>query len=112
MELFKGYSKMLSKNYFDRDGNEIGEEEFQKKFVDIDYQRVGLFETLANGEKITVSTVWLGINQSFAPNELPIIFETMVFGGRNNGLSRRYATELEALVGHNEIVDIVQDTLY
>lgn len=103
---------MLNKNYFDRDGNQITVEEFEKKCSDIEYQRVGLFETLANGEKISVATIWVGINQSFVPNQDPVIFETMVFGGRNNGLCRRYSTELEALVGHNEIVDIVQDTLY
>jgi hypothetical protein len=103
---------MLSKNYFDRDGNQITVEEFEKKRSDIDYQRVGLFETLANGEKISVATVWLGMNMGFVPNDPPVIFETIVFGGRNNGMMRRYATELEALVGHNEVVDIVQDTLY
>jgi hypothetical protein len=103
---------MLNKNYFDRDGNQITTEEFDKKRSDIEYQRVGLFETLANGEKISVATIWVGMNQSFVPNADPVIFETMVFGGRNNGLCRRYSTELEALVGHNEIVDIVQDTLY
>jgi hypothetical protein len=103
---------MLNKNYFDRDGNQITTEEFDKKRSDIEYQRVGLFETLANGEKISVATVWMGIDLGFVPDEAPIIFETMVFGGRNNGMMRRYSTELEALVGHNEIVDIVQDTLY
>lgn len=112
MEPFKGYSKMLNKNYFDRDGKSITQEEWQEKVSDIEYQRVGSFETLANGEKISVVTIWVGMNQSFVPSEEPVIFETMVFGGRNNGLCRRYATELEALVGHNEIVDIVQDTLY
>lgn len=112
MEAFKGYSKMLSKHYFDRDGNSITQEEWQEKVTDIEYQRVGVFETLANGEKISVATIWVGMDQSFVPNEDPVIFETMVFGGRNNGLCRRYSTELEALVGHNEIVDIVQDTLY
>jgi len=112
MEPFKGFSTMLNKNYFDRDGNSITQEEWQEKVADIEYQRVGVFETLANGEKISVATIWVGMNQSFVPNQDPIIFETVVFGGRNNGLCRRYSTELEALVGHNEIVDIVQDTLY
>ena len=103
---------MLNKNYFDRDGNPLTQEEFEQKHSDIEYQRVGVFETLANGEKISVATIWVGMNLSFVPNEDPVIFETMVFGGRNNGLCRRYSTELEALMGHNEIVDIVQDTLY
>jgi hypothetical protein len=102
----------MSPKYYDRDGKEIAEEEWQEKVTDIEYQRVGVFETLANGEKISVATIWLGMNQSFVPTEDPIIFETMVFGGRNNGMMRRYSSELQALIGHNEIVDIVQDTLY
>ena len=103
------YSKQ---KYFDRDGREITYDEWVNLFADLEYKKVGQFETLANGEKISVSTVWLGLNHNLEPNSEPVIFETMVFGGRNAGMCRRYSTELEALVGHNEIVDIVQDTLY
>jgi hypothetical protein len=100
------------RRYLDRDGNEITYEQWVDLFSDIEYKRIGHFETLANGEKIRVSTVWLGLDHNLEPDSKPILFETMVFGGRNTGLCRRYSTELEALVGHNEIVDIVQDTLY
>jgi len=98
---------MSGKKYLDRDGKEITYNEWVKLFEDLEYKRVGFFETLANGERVSVSTVWLGVTNNFNP-----MFETQVYGGRNSGMSRRYETELEALVGHNEIVDIVQDTLY
>ncbi len=98
--------------YLDRDGKEITYEEWVDLYADKEYKKIGSFEVLANGEKIQVSTVWLGLDRNLEPNSEPILFETMVFGGRNNGLCRRYSTELEALIGHNEIVDIVQDTLY
>lgn len=103
---------MLNRRYFDRDGKELTQEEFNKKLVDPDYKKIGYYEVLANGERVKVSTVWLGMNHNYSPAGEPVIFETMVFGGRNNGLCRRYSTELEALIGHNEVVDIVQDTLY
>jgi hypothetical protein len=109
MELFKGYSKMLSNQYFDRDGNEITEEEWRTKRLDSTYSVVGECTLLANGEKIVVSTIWVG--EGYQSNSQRL-YQSMVFNGRNNGLTRYYATELEALIGHNEIVDIVQDTLY
>ena len=112
MNFYNEIKDAMGPKYYDRDGKSITQEEWQEKVADIEYQRVGVFETLANGEKISVATIWMGMNQSFVPTEEPVIFQTMVFGGRNNGLCRRYSTELEALVGHNEIVDIVQDTLY
>lgn len=103
---------MFEKKFYNRDGKEISQEEWAELKNDYDYAKIGHFETLANGEKIRVSTVWLGINYNLNLDGDPVLFETMVFGGRNNGLMRRYSTELEALLGHSEIVDIVQDTLY
>ena len=109
MNFYNEIKDAMNPKYYDRDGNQITVEEFEKKRSDIDYQRVGFFETLANGEKVTVSTVWIGADYQRDGKRL---YQSMVFNGRNNGLTRYYATELEALVGHNEVVDIVQDTLY
>lgn len=51
-----------------------------------------------------VSTVWLGFDHSFMPGRIEI-FETMVFGpGDDIDLTWRYATWLEALLGHTCIV--------
>lgn len=55
-----------------------------------------------------VSTVWLGLNQSWN-SERPMIFETMVFPGKDQPRSMdletyRYATEAEALAGHEAVV--------
>lgn len=47
-----------------------------------------------------VSTVFLGLDFSFIPGTRRQIFETMVFGGRRDGLCRRYATWDEAEAGH------------
>lgn len=66
-----------------------------------------------------VSTVWLGLNHSFGPNEPPKVFETMVFcrfpfpgfrHSRFQGCSdldmARYSTEKQAFVGHQMAVAI------
>lgn len=52
---------------------------------------------------IDVSTVFLGIDHGFRGGG-PVLFETMIFGGRLDGWQRRYSTRAEALVGHAEAV--------
>jgi len=68
-----------------------------------------------------VSTVWLGLNHNYTMRGAPLIFETMVFASAQRddpdwpGLTdfdcRRYATEEEALAGHEETVLLVEATL-
>ncbi len=57
---------------------------------------------------ITVSTVFLGIDQSYGDGSLPILFETMVFDGPLDGEMDRYATWDEALAGHQAMVERVK----
>ncbi len=105
----KGCIAMLKPTYYDRDGKEITQEEWGSLTQDKSYKTIGSFQVLANGEKISVSTSWIGADYDGTQKRL---YETMVFNGRNNGLTRFYATELEAMLGHHDVVDIVQDTLY
>jgi hypothetical protein len=56
-----------------------------------------------------VSTVFLGIDHSFG-GDVPILFETMIFGGRHDHWQTRYATREEALAGHNRAVALVEET--
>jgi len=52
-----------------------------------------------------VSTVFLGIDHNLFSEEVPILFETMVFDNAGNDeLTNRYATWEEAQKGHQEIV--------
>jgi hypothetical protein len=50
-----------------------------------------------------VSTVWLGTDHNYLRGS-PLIFETMIFGGRNDGFQARYATKEAALTGHRRVV--------
>jgi hypothetical protein len=50
-----------------------------------------------------VSTVFLGLDYSFGEGT-PMLFETMVFGGKFDGEVERYSTREEALAGHEEMV--------
>lgn len=56
--------------------------------------------------RVTVSTVWTGINLSYGGG--PEIFETMVFGGEYDLCQMRYATREQATLGHAWIVAVVR----
>lgn len=58
---------------------------------------------------VAVSTVFLGIDHSFEPGMEPVVFETMVFGGEHDQLTKRYSTYDQAEFGHKEVVAEVFD---
>jgi hypothetical protein len=57
---------------------------------------------------VKISTVFLGIDHNFFGESLPILFETMVFGGPMDGEQRRYSTWDEAELGHATIVALAK----
>ena len=59
--------------------------------------------------KVTVSTVFLGVNHQFMTGGPPILFETMVFGGPLDDSQERYSTWEEAEAGHAKWVQEVKD---
>lgn len=50
-----------------------------------------------------VSTVFLGIDHAWTKGP-PVLWETMVFGGKLDGEQQRYTSQSAALLGHREIV--------
>ncbi len=50
---------------------------------------------------VKVSTVFLGLDHSF-DRGAPILFETMIFGGKQDQYQERYHTWEEAEVGHRQ----------
>ncbi len=56
---------------------------------------------------ITISTVFLGIDHSF-DGGIPILFETMIFGGEHDEYQMRYATWDEAVEGHGVAMALVK----
>lgn len=58
---------------------------------------------------VRVSTVFLGLDHAFPPNpKKPVLWETMIFGGEHDDWMRRYCTRAEAIIGHNEAVEMVK----
>ena len=54
-----------------------------------------------------ISTVFLGIDHAFDGGS-PVLFETMVFGGPQDGYIQRYSTWDAAMSGHNTIVKCIE----
>lgn len=56
----------------------------------------------------SISTVFLGLDHGYSlfdeNNHEPVLFETMIFGGKYDDRQWRYCTLEEAQVGHNMIV--------
>jgi hypothetical protein len=49
---------------------------------------------------VRISTVFLGVDASLFDG-VPLVFETMLFGGSRDGYAWRYPTWKDALAGHN-----------
>ena len=91
-------------SYFDRNGEPIDRDTWSRLSADHEYKRVAL-EKFDGG--VEVSTVWLGLNHQWDDNRPPLIFETMVFGGKLDGEQWRYTTEEQAIKGHAMVVQLV-----
>jgi hypothetical protein len=55
---------------------------------------------------VEVSTIFLFLDHSFMSGE-PILFETMIFGGENDGYQMRYSTYEDSLIGHENACNLV-----
>jgi hypothetical protein len=53
---------------------------------------------------VEVSTVFLGMDHSFLLGA-PLLFESMIFGGRYDSHLWRYSTRAEAVAGHARVLD-------
>ena len=84
--------------FYDRSGRPISMEEWQRLLHDDAYRQVAVDEL----HGCTISTIWTGADLSAAfGGWAPRIFETAVLWRDGDVLEQeRYATEAEALAGH------------
>lgn len=89
--------------WYDREGKAIGVADMVRLCRDHDYRLVARDFV----GKVEVCTVWLGFDHSFRGRE-PVLFETVVFGGRMDQYHRRYTTEDQACAGHARVLASVR----
>ena len=58
--------------------------------------------------RVRVSTIFRGLSHGLDDTE-PVLWETMVFGGKLDGLCERYASRADALAGHAAVVARVSE---
>ena len=58
------------------------------------------------GNKIFVSTVFLGLNHAWNSN-VPVLWETMIFGGEHDQYQERYTSHKDALEGHKKAINFI-----
>ena len=65
-------------------------------------------DKINHDNKVRISTIFLGIDHAFGGETGPILFETMVFGGKHDQYQDRYRTWDEAVNAHKNIVEMVK----
>ncbi len=58
-------------------------------------------------EGVSISTVFLVLNHSYEGP--PVLFETMIFGGKHDLFQERYCTKAEAIEGHARALAMVME---
>lgn len=74
----------------------------KKRQVALDLLEIG------DASTVRVSTVFLGLDHGYGGG-LPILFETMVFGGKLDENQWRYSTYQEAVEGHARVLREVKE---
>lgn len=101
--------------YYDRSGETVSSDEFDRLFRDPAYKVVERTEIPG----FLISTVWLGIDHNLTGSAPPVIFETMIFYRDEEGETdygdiymQRYCTEQEARAGHIEAIKWLKLFIY
>lgn len=64
--------------------------------------------------EILVSTVFLGMDHGLlrSDTKMPVLWETMIFGGEHDQYQERYTSHEDALAGHNKALELVKSSGY
>ena len=92
-----------AEKFLDRDLYEIDVLEYMSLIMDQGYVSVGYFEISDGRETVNVQTIWTGLSSK--------LFVTEVEGGKMSGHVCTYSSEIDALVGHEQIVDSVKELI-
>jgi hypothetical protein len=56
---------------------------------------------------VFISTVFLGLNHAWN-SDIPVLWETMIFGGEHDQYQDRYTSYEDALEGHKKALDLIK----
>jgi len=58
-----------------------------------------------------ISTVFMGLDHGWK-TRIPVLWETMIFGGKHDGYQKRYTSHEDALIGHKIAINLVKKEKY
>lgn len=96
--------------YYKLEGKKVVACDIEECLANLEKTRRVALSTLRGTKPIIVSTVFLGFNHSFGDN-VPLLFETMVFGGDFDGWQERCSTWQDAMEQHKRIRKMVKEKL-
>jgi len=98
----------LRERFYAPDGSPIDELEFYRLWVarGEDMSKDSWWRRQTQVGDVEVSSVWTGIN--FSWEDEPLIWETMIFGGEQDGYQWRYPSREKALDHHEELVRLLK----
>jgi hypothetical protein len=90
----------------DGNGNPVQEPSVMawKKFMSNNEARRVAFDDIGD---VRVSTVFLGVDSGYGGGK-PVLWETMIFGGKHDAYQDHYTSRAEALLGHEKAVGMVR----
>jgi len=98
----------MSHYILDEEGNVVPEPDIFKWAKWMQDGGRTLIKTLV--DQIIVSTVFLVYDHRFGDEEgLPILWETMIFGGKHDQYQERYSSKEDAIEGHNRAIKLVEE---
>lgn len=59
--------------------------------------------------EVSVSTIFLGLDHNFSNTGPPVLWETMIFGGKRNYEMWRYTSKEDAIKGHKAAVLLAKE---
>lgn len=73
------------------------------KWFDRAYRHIG-YDNIGDA---SVSTVFLGLNHNYFGGK-PLLYETMILGGKHDKYQEQYSTKQEAMAGHQKAIELVK----
>lgn len=67
---------------------------------------------VVGGGDVLVSTVFLGFDHQWDDGEPPLLFETMIFGGKHNETLERCSTWDQAVAGHASLLALAKSEFH
>jgi hypothetical protein len=93
----------MSPSWYGLDGQPISMDEASRLFSSPERSVARTLITTEFG-RVEISTVFLVLDHSFVDGDVPVLWESMIFGGPDDLAARRYRSRAEAVAGHAAMV--------